>query len=54
MAYKSNQTTFVLRMKKGKIDSGVNRDMISDSFPVAPEAVVTSFLPSLSLPLKNK
>ena len=25
MAYKSNQTTYVLRMKKGKIDSGVNR-----------------------------
>ena len=25
MAYKSNQTTYVLRMKKRKIDSGVNR-----------------------------
>ena len=30
VVYESNQTTYVLRMKKGKIDSGfnrVNRDM---------------------------
>ena len=27
VVYESNQTTYVLRMKKGKIDSGVNRDV---------------------------
>ena len=27
VVYESNKTTYVLRMKKGKIDSGVNRDV---------------------------
>ena len=42
MVYKSNQTTYVLRMKKGRIDSGVNRDMFLYYFKFL---VVFFFLP---------